>query len=182
MLEWWGENRTFLHCWWECKLIQPLWKTWRIFKKLEENNHCAVVIPFSHVWLFLTLWMAAWKLLCPWVSPGINTGGGRHTLYQSIFLSQGWNLRLLHLLHLLQAGSLPLVPLQSVLFTSVPQSCSTLCDPMNHSTLDLPVHHQLPEFTETHVHRVSDALQPSHPLSSPSPSESSPSEHQGLFQ
>ena len=49
------------------------------------------------------------------------------------------------------------------------QSCPTLCDPMNRSTPGLPVHHQLPEFTETHVHRVSDTIQPSHPLSSPSP-------------
>ena len=55
----------------------------------------------------------------------------------------------------------------SVQFSSVPRSCLTLCDPMNHSTPGLPVHHQLPEYTQTHVHRVSDAIQPSHPLSSP---------------
>ena len=54
-------------------------------------------------------------------------------------------------------------------FSSVPQSCPTLCDPMNCSTPGLPVHHQLLEFNQTHVHRVSDAIQPSHPLSSPSP-------------
>ena len=53
--------------------------------------------------------------------------------------------------------------------SSVAQSCPTLCDPMNHSTPGLPVHHQLLEFTQTHVHRVSDTIQPSHPLSSPSP-------------
>ena len=58
---------------------------------------------------------------------------------------------------------------------SVAQSCSTLCDPMNRSTPGLPVHHQLPEFTQTHVHRVSDAIQPSHPLSSHSPSAPNPS-------
>ena len=57
----------------------------------------------------------------------------------------------------------------SVQFSSVGQSCPTLSDPMNHSTPDLPVNHQLPEFTETRVHRVSDAIQPSHPLSSPFP-------------
>ena len=57
----------------------------------------------------------------------------------------------------------------SVQFSSVAQSCLTLCDPMNHSRPGLPVHHQLPEFTETHVHRVSDAIQPSHVLLSPSP-------------
>ena len=57
----------------------------------------------------------------------------------------------------------------SVQFSSVRQSCPTLCDPMNLSTPGLPVHYQLPEFTQTHVHRVGDAIQPSHPLSSPSP-------------
>ena len=64
---------------------------------------------------------------------------------------------------------------------SVAQSCPTLCDPMNHSMPGLPVHHQLPEFTQTHVHRVSDAIQPSHPLSSPSPLALNPSQRQGLF-
>ena len=59
--------------------------------------------------------------------------------------------------------------LLSVQFSSVCQSCPTLCDPMNCSTPGLPVHHQLWEFTQTHIHRVSDAIQPSHPLSSPSP-------------
>ena len=67
-------------------------------------------------------------------------------------------------------------------FRSVAQLGPTLCDPMNHSTPGLPVHHQLPEFTQTHVHRVSDVIQPSHPLSSPSPLAPNPSQHQGLFQ
>ena len=65
---------------------------------------------------------------------------------------------------------------------SVAQSCPTLCNPMNCSTPGLPVHHQLPEFTQTQVHWVSDAIQPSHPLSSPSPPAPNPSQHQGLFQ
>ena len=69
----------------------------------------------------------------------------------------------------------------SVKFSSVAQSCPTLCNPMNRSTPGLPVHHQLPEFIQTHVHRVSDAIQPSHPLSSPSPAPN-PSQHQSLFQ
>ena len=72
--------------------------------------------------------------------------------------------------------------ISSVQFSSVVQSCPTLCDPKNHSTPGLPVHHQLPEFTDTHVHRVSDAIQPSHPLSSPSPPAHNPSQHQSLFQ
>ena len=67
-------------------------------------------------------------------------------------------------------------------FSSVAQSYSTLCDPMNRSTPGLPVPHQLPEFTQTHVHQVSDAIQPSHPLSSPSPPAPNPSQHQSLFQ
>ena len=65
---------------------------------------------------------------------------------------------------------------------SVAPSCPTLCDPMNHSTPGLPVHHQLPEFTQTHVHRVSDAIQPSHPLLSHSSPAPNPSQHQSLYQ
>ena len=65
---------------------------------------------------------------------------------------------------------------------SVAQLCPTLCDPMNRSTPGLPVHHQLLEFTQTHAHRVSDAIQPSHPLSSPSPLAPNPSPHQSVFQ
>ena len=74
-------------------------------------------------------------------------------------------------------GSLGLVQ-----FSSVGQSCPTLCDPMNHSTPGLPVHHQLLEFTQTPIHRVSDAIQPSHPLSSLFPPAPNPSQHQSLFQ
>ena len=65
---------------------------------------------------------------------------------------------------------------------SVAQSCPTLCNPMNRSMPGLPVHPQLPEFTQTHIHRVSDAIQPSHPLLSPSPLAPNPSQHQSLFQ
>ena len=68
-----------------------------------------------------------------------------------------------------------------VQFSSVAQSCLTLCDPMNCSMPGLPVHHQLPEFTQTHVHWVGDVIQPSHPLSSPSPPAFNLSQHQGLF-
>ena len=68
----------------------------------------------------------------------------------------------------------------SVQFSSVTQLCLTLCDPMNCSIPGLPVHHQLPEFIQTHVHRVSDAIQPSHCLSSPSPPAPNPSQHQSF--
>ena len=82
-------------------------------------------------------------------------------------------------------NSLPRYPVNTtdniVQFSSVAQSCPTLCNPMNCSTPGLPVHYQLPEFTQTHVHWVSDAIQPSHPLSSPSPHVLNLSQHQGLF-
>ena len=71
---------------------------------------------------------------------------------------------------------------RKVQFSLVAQLCPTLCDPMNRITQGLPVHHQLPEFTQTHVHRVSDAIQPSHPWLSPSPPALNPSQHQSLFQ
>ena len=79
-------------------------------------------------------------------------------------------------------GTIDSMDISSVQFSSVAQSCLTLCDPMNRSTPGLPVHHQLPEFTQTHVHRVSDDIQPSHPLSSLSPPAPNPSHHQSLFQ
>ena len=90
----------------------------------------------------------------PWDSPGKNTGVGCHCLLQCMKVKSE---------------------------NEVAQSCPTLCDPMNRSTPGLPVHHQLLEFTQTHVHQVSDAIQPSHPLSSPSPPSPNPSQHQSLF-
>ena len=69
----------------------------------------------------------------------------------------------------------------SVQFSPVAQSCPTLCDPMKRSVLALPVHHQLPESTQTHIHWVGDAIQPSYPLLSPSPPALNVSQHQGLF-
>ena len=71
--------------------------------------------------------------------------------------------------------------ISTVQLSSVTQLCPTLCNPMNHSTPGLPVHHQLPEFTQTYVHRVSDAIQPSHPLLSPSHPAFNLSQHQDLF-
>ena len=71
--------------------------------------------------------------------------------------------------------------ISSVQFSSVSQLCPTLWDPMNRSMPGHPVHHQLPEFTQTHVHWVGDAIQPSHPLLSPSPPALNLSQHQGLF-
>ena len=118
-------------------------------------------------------------LYSPWKSPGQNTGVGSLSLLQGIFLIQGsnlgfpyWRQTVYHLNHQHLSQSI----------SSVAQSCPTLCDPMNRSTPGLPVHHQLPEFTQTYVHRVRDAIQPSHPRSSPSPPAPNPSQHQSLFQ
>ena len=85
-------------------------------------------------------------------------------------------------INILLNSVLDLNPVFALFFSSVAQSCQTLWDPMNCSMPGLPVHHQFPEFTQTHVHQVRDAIQPSHPLSSPSPLAPNPSQHQGLFQ
>ena len=114
--------------------------------------------------------MSLWGRGCPLLalaaltclSPGGWAGPLLSSSAQSLFSEQAWQC------------------FQSV--SSVAQSFPTLCDPMNCSTPGLPVHHQHPEFIQTHVHRVSDAIQPSHPLSSPSPPAPNPSQDQGLFQ
>ena len=99
----------------------------------------------------------------------METDSGRWETYVSLprerVLGDGWSIRSVS---------------QSV--SSVAQLCPTICDPMNCSMPGLPVHHQLLEFTQTHIHRVGDAIQPSHPLSSPSPPAPNPSQHQSLFQ
>ena len=77
--------------------------------------------------------------------------------------------------------SSPLLLNVMIQFSLVTQSCLTLCDPMDCSMPGLPIHHQLPEFTQTHVHRVGDAIQPSHPLSSPCPPAFNLSQHWSLF-
>ena len=81
--------------------------------------------------------------------------------------------------HMKRCSTLLIIQFSSLQFT---QSCPTLCDPMNCSMSGLLVHHQLLEFTQTHIHRVGDAIQPSHPLLSPSPPAPNPSQHQSLFQ
>ena len=125
------------------------------------------------------------RLLCAWDSLGKNTGVGCHFLLQGISLTHGSNPCLLHL-HW-QVDFLPVKPPGKPLHVvavqfSCSQSCPILCDPMDCSTPGFPVHHQLPEPTNTHVHRISDAIQPSHPLSSPSPPAFNLSHLQGLFQ
>ena len=118
------------------------------------------------------------RLFCPWDSPGKNAGVGCHDLLQGIFPAQELNPCLLCLLQW-QMGSLPLA-LLFLLF-----SCLIMCDTLH--TMDcsmpgLPVPHHLPKFAQVHVHCISDAIQPFHPLMSSSPSGLNLSQHQGLFQ
>ena len=103
-----------------------------------------------------------------------QTKSGPQSIFYKVLLDHslaGLYTQMKHRLHRLQHQ-----------FSSVAQSCPTLCDPMKFSTPGLPVHHQLPELTQTHAHRGGDAIQPSHPLSSPPPPAPNPSQHQGLFQ
>ena len=106
-------------------------------------------------------------------------GGGRHNLFAGHILS---NLKTAfqYTLGINKYCSTPLIQDTSVQFSSVAQSCPTICNPMNHSMPGLPVHHQLLEFIQTRVYLVGDAIQPSHPLSSPSPPAPNPSQHQSL--
>ena len=160
-----GEKGTLLHCWWECKLVQPLWGTvWRFLKKLE------IELPYDPAIPLLGIHTEETRIERDTCTPMFT---------EALFI-------------IARTWKQPRCPsadewirklwFSSVQFSSVTQSCPTLCDPMNRSTPGLPVHHQLPEFTQTHVHRVSDAIQPSHPLSSPSPPAPNPSQHQSLFQ
>ena len=120
------------------------------------------------------LWFLSHPLneMCPWYPNFLK----RSLVFPILLFSS------ISLHHSLKKAFFPLLAVLSVQFSSVAQSCLTLCDPMNRSTPGLPVHHQLLEFTQTYVHRVGDAIQPSHPLSSPSPPAPNPSQHHSLFQ
>jgi len=116
---------------------------------------------------------------------GINTHKQIWVLYFAKYKDSAHCVAFIHSYHWLTAipnSRKPQFLYSSVQFSSIAQSCPTLCDPMNPSVSGLPIHHQLPEFTQTHVHRVGDGIQPSHPLPSPSPPAPNPSQHQSLFQ
>ena len=115
-------------------------------------------VLISHFWIYVLVSVPLLKAEPP---------GGKDSLFSSVFPERRT---------VCTVGSI------SVQFSSVTQSCLTLCDPMDCSTPGLPIHHQLPELVQTHGHRLGDAIQPSHPLSSPSPPAFSLFQHQGLFQ
>ena len=156
--------------------------TSKTFCQVKEDRHrksCNIfMVPFAgniqnrqiqtqSKWVLARMWW--WRnrgcgVTASWVGGFHPSGGGYITLWMcSVSLRVNF-----------------ILSISSV--SSVAQSCPTLFDPMNRSTPGLPVHHQLPEFSQTHVLRVSDAIQPSHPQSSPSPPASNPSQHQSLFQ
>ena len=110
----------------------------------------------------------------PMPIPLLYFGNTQFVWFHRFTVVEEFCLRLNHI------SSLTQVQFSSVQFSSVAQSCLTLCDPMNRSTPGLPIHHQLLEFTQTHVHRVSDAIQTSHPLSAPSPPAPNPSQHESF--
>ena len=135
------------------------------------------LIILTLLWPYV-LWPT--RLLCPWNSLGKNTGMCSHSLFQGIFLTQVSCIA--GKFFMIRATWEAPITNHSPQFSSVAQSCPTLCNPMNCSTPGLSVHHQLLESTQTHVHQISDAIQPSHPLSSPSSTAPNPSQHQGIFQ
>ena len=163
-------------------------------KILEYGHHYIVVVVLllRHVCLFVTPWTT--RLLCPSLPPRVYLCPLSLWCYLSILSSADPFFSCpqycpvsgsFPVSHLFVSGgkSTGASPSATVLqFSSITQSCPTLCDPMNRSTPGLPVYHQLPEFSQTHVHWVGDAIQPSHPLSSPSPPAPNSSQHQGLSQ
>ena len=163
-------NKYWRGCWWECKLVQALWRTvWRFLKKLEIELPYDPAIPLlgTHnkvtrierdmcTTMFIT---ALLTIARTWKQPRCPS--------TNKWVKKLWRIYTME---------------YSVQFSSVAQSCPTLCHAINRSRPGLPVHHQLPEFTQTRIHRVSDAIQPSHTLSSPSPPAPNPSQHQSLFQ
>ena len=149
-------------------------ETFRLIYIISLKSESCIVVSTS-------LWPHG--LYGPWNS-GQNTGVGSLSLLQGIFPTQGSNPVFPYcrqILYQLSHNRSPYTSFSSVQFSSVIQYCPTLCDPMNHSTTGLPVHHQLPESTETHVNRVGDAIQPSHLLSSTSLPALNLSQNQGLF-
>ena len=177
---------------------------WGMFHFLNKITVC-VLSRFSCVWLFATLWKVAHQTPLSMEFSRQEHWSGLPCPHQGGFPNPGIELCFLRLLHcrwilycwatreakkkkptrndsnIREKEMQPSVQFSSVQFSSVTQSCPSPCEPMVCSTPSLPVHHHLSEFTQTHVHWVSDATPPSHPLSSPSPPAFTLSQHQDLF-
>ena len=143
---------------------------WAAVHGVAKSRTRLSVFTFTSHFHALEKEMAAHSSVLAWRIPGMGEPGGLPSMGSH---------RVRHDWSDLAAAAAATADYQ---FSSGAQLCPTLCDPMNRSTPGLPVRHQLPEFTQTHAHRVGDTIQPSHPLSSPSPPAPNPSQHQGLFQ
>ena len=145
------------------------------FRSLLKKNPTIPPVQFSSV----TQWCPT---LCDPMNHSMPGLPVHHQLLEFTQTHVHWVSDAIQPSHSLLSPSPPTLNLSQCYFSSVAQLCPTLCNPMNRSMPGLPVHHQLPEFTQTHVHWVRDAIQPSHPLSSPSPPAFNLPQRQGLFQ
>ena len=159
----------------ETKVVQTPANLW-----LSSFN---VSFTLSHIWATNKLGGCV-DFICIWWTPHrpgkcLSAGGGRSRSIIHVFWVHSWRwIQIMQIIHIISKEKNFAV----VQFSLVAQSCPTLWNPMNHSMPGLPVHHQLPESTQTHAHWVGDAIQPSHPLLSPSPPAHNPSQHQSLLQ
>ena len=147
----WGSSKVNFYFGFHQGYYQELWG---LMHGLDPSMHSTPPLPSAFLCFILLLWRLLSLLLCVSVTSTAQS-------------SQDLHLRK--------------VQIYSVQFSPVAQSCLTLCDPMDFSTPGFLFHHQHSELAQTHIHRVSDAIQPSHPLSSPSPPALNLSQHQGLF-
>ena len=159
-----GDKGTPLHCWWEC--IPTMENSMEAPYKTKNRTTIQLSNPIS-----------GWTTGEKYGSKGYMP---LYVPYCSVYNNQ--DMKATYMSSDRWMDKEDLVHIYYGLFSSVAQSCLTLWNPMDCSIPGLPIHHQLSEFTQTHVHRVGDAIQPSHPLSSPSPLAPNPSQHQGLFQ
>ena len=197
------EKGILLHCWWQCKLVEPLWRTvWRFIKILKTELPYDPAIPLLGIYpekiiiqkdTYTTFpgGLGDKETTCNAGDPGGSLDREdpleKEMATHSSILA--WRLSRTEEPGRLQPMGSQRVEhdwatntfIFSVQHSSVTQSCLTLCDPMNQSMPGLPVHHQLLWSTQTHVHWVSDAIQPSHPLSTPSPPALNLSQNQALF-
>ena len=165
------------------RFLTPIHIFWFVVIALANHkNHSDLNLPKASIWfpLWFSIWLLPYSKHAPfsasWEQLGAETPRDLVNLLVLMELSAGQVIVGPHK----SPTSEGLI--SSVQFSSVTQSCPTLCDPMNHSTPGLPVHHQLLELTQTHDHWVNDAIQPSHPLLSPSYPALNLSQHEGLFQ
>ena len=165
------------------RFLTPIHIFWFVVIALANHkNHSDLNLPKASIWfpLWFSIWLLPYSKHAPfsasWEQLGAETPRDLVNLLVLMELSAGQVIVGPHK----SPTSEGLI--SSVQFSSVTQSCPTLCDPMNHSTPGLPVHHQLLELTQTHDHWVNDAIQPTHPLLSPSYPALNLSQHEGLFQ